>query len=213
MKLNTSESRRIVAFALLMLVYLAGCSESTNSTTAAAPADTAQAQAQTAAPVETASALPARNTGTVMSNQMAGGYSYLEVDIDGAVFWLATAMSGAKPGDRVSWRDYAVMTNFKSKALGREFGQILFVDRVMASTEAATQAHRGTVVESMSAAGYSYIRVEENGNSVWLAAPETTIEVGQSILWSGGTPMRNFNSRSLDRNFDEIIFVSAVQGS
>ena len=211
MKPDTSESRRVVALALLMLAYLAGCSESTNSSTATAPVDAVQAQ--TTAPVETVSALPARNTGTVMSNQMAGGYSYLEVDIDGAVFWLATSMSGAKPGDRIAWRDHAVMTNFKSKALGREFGQILFVDRVMAATEAATQAHRGTVVESMSAAGYSYIRVEENGNSVWLAAPETTLEVGQSILWSGGTPMRNFNSRSLDRNFDEIIFVSAVQGS
>ncbi|MDH3389498.1 MAG: hypothetical protein OEN02_16530 [Gammaproteobacteria bacterium] len=211
MKPDTSESRRVVALALLMLAYLAGCSESTNSSTATAPVDAVQAQ--TTAPVETVSALPARNTGTVMSNQMAGGYSYLEVDIDGAVFWLATSMSGAKPGDRIAWRDHAVMTNFKSKALGREFGQILFVDRVMAATEAATQAHRGTVVESMSAAGYSYIRVEENGASVWLAAPETTVEIGQSILWSGGTPMRNFNSRSLDRNFDEIIFVSAVQGS
>jgi len=211
MKMNTSESRRVVALALLMLVYLAGCSESTNSTAAGAPDNAARAQ--TAAPVETAAALPARNTGTVMSNQMAGGYSYLEVDVDGAVFWLATAMSGAKPGDQVAWRDYAVMANFKSKALGREFDQILFVDRVTAATEAATQTHRGTVVESMSAAGYSYIRVEENGDSVWLAAPQTTVEIGQSILWSGGTPMRNFNSRSLDRNFDEIIFVSAVQGS
>ena len=211
MKPDTSESRRVVALASLMLAYLAGCSESTNSSTATAPVDAVQAQ--TTAPVETVSALPARNTGTVMSNQMAGGYSYLEVDIDGAVFWLATSMSGAKPGDRIAWRDHAVMTNFKSKALGREFGQILFVDRVTAATEAATQTHRGTVVESMNAAGYSYIRVEENGDSVWLAAPQITVEIGQSILWSGGTSIRNFNSRSLDRNFDEIIFVSAVQGS
>ncbi len=211
MNRNTSESRPAVALALLMLVSLAGCSESTNSSAATAPGNAAQAQ--TSAAVETTSSRPARNTGTVMSNQMAGGYSYLEVDVDGAVFWLATSVSGAKPGDRVAWKDHAVMTNFKSKALDRDFDQILFVDRVMAESEVATQSHRGTVVESMSAAGYSYIRVEENGDSVWLAAPQTTIEVGQSILWSGGTPMRNFNSRSLERVFDEIIFVSAVQGS
>ena len=93
MKPNTSESRRVVTYALLMLLSLAGCSESTNSTAAAAPGNAAQAQAT--APVETASSLPARNTGTVMTNQMAGGYSYLEVDVDGAVFWLATSMSGA----------------------------------------------------------------------------------------------------------------------
>lgn len=211
MKLNTSEFRRAVSLGLLTLMYLAGCSEASNSSAATAPGNAAQAQ--TSAPVETASSLPARNAGLVMSNEMAGGYSYLEVDVDGAVFWLATSVTGVKPGDRVAWRDYAVMANFKSKALDREFVRILFVDRVMAETEAVARSHRGTVVESMNAAGYSYIQVEENGSRIWLAAPQTTIEVGQSILWSGGTPMRNFNSRSLERNFDEIIFVSAVQGS
>jgi hypothetical protein len=65
----------------------------------------------------------------------------------------------------------------------------------------------------MTSAGYSYIHVEQNGSRVWLAAPETAINVGQSISWNGGAPMRNFNSQSLNRVFDEIYFVSAVQGS
>jgi hypothetical protein len=73
--------------------------------------------------------------------------------------------------------------------------------------------HRGVVAESMNAAGYSFIRVDENGHSIWLAAPETSIRIGQSIQWQGGTQMRNFTSRSLNRVFDEIIFVSAVRVS
>ncbi len=67
--------------------------------------------------------------------------------------------------------------------------------------------------ESLSAAGYSFIRVEQNGSSIWLAAPETSLDVGQTISWSGGSPMRDFTSRSLDRTFDEILFVGAVNRS
>jgi len=154
--------------------------------------------------------VPAQNNGTVKSNQKAGGYSYLEVDIDGEVFWLATAISSAQPGDKIAWKDHAMMANFTSKALGRTFKQILFVARVIPESELASRAHSGTVINSMNSAGYSYIQVEENGAQVWLAAPETRIEPGQSIGWDGGAPMRNFTSQSLNRSFDEIFFVSAI---
>ena len=63
----------------------------------------------------------------------------------------------------------------------------------------------------MSAAGYSYIQVEEQGKKIWLAAPAAKIEVGQSISWNSGPAMHNFTSQSLNRSFDEIFFVSAVQ--
>ena len=72
---------------------------------------------------------------------------------------------------------------------------------------------RTVVAESLSAAGYSFIRVDENGQSVWLAAPETALEVGQTVEWQGGGQMRNFTSRSLNRVFDAIIFVDRVQAS
>jgi len=118
-----------------------------------------------------------------------------------------------QPGQKIAWRDYAPMSNFKSKALGREFEQILFVDRVFDQQPASQAVQRGIVEESMNAAGYSFIRVDQNGNSIWLAVPEISIDVGQSISWSGGAPMRNFNSRSLGRTFDEILFVNAVHSS
>lgn len=143
--------------------------------------------------------------------KMAGGYTYAMVDIGGDDFWLATAMTALQPGQSIAWQDYTMMTNFKSKALNQEFDQILFVDRLVDS--AAMAQHRGIVAESMNAAGYSFIRVDENGQSTWLAAPETSIKIGQSIRWQGGTQMRNFTSRSLNRVFDKIIFVSTVHAS
>jgi hypothetical protein len=154
---------------------------------------------------------PKQNQGVVKTVKMGGGYTYAMVDIGGDDFWLATTMTALQPGQEIAWQDYAMMANFKSKALNQEFDQILFVDRLIDS--AAMAQHRGVVAESMNAAGYSFIRVDENGHSIWLAAPETSIRIGQSIQWQGGTQMRNFTSRSLNRVFDEIIFVSAVRVS
>ena len=87
----------------------------------------------------------------------------------------------------------------------------VFVDRLFSAAGKAAAERRGIVAESMNAAGYSFIRVDEKGGSVWLAAPETPLEVGQTIEWTGGGAMHNFTSRSLNRVFDEIIFVDSVQ--
>jgi hypothetical protein len=211
MKFKTSGSAWTVALILLVLGYLVGCSEAVDFNAATTSANGIQVASTTT--IESAPAHPANNMGTVISNKMVGAYSYIELDVHGATIWLATSISDVKSGDRIAWKDHVVMTNFKSKALNREFARILFVDRVTTESEVTRQLRRGTIVEYMNAAGYSYIQVEENGANVWLAAPETDLEIGQSIRWGGGSLMRNFTSRSLDLNFDEIIFVSAVQGS
>ena len=156
-------------------------------------------------------ATPTANTGTVKSVQNSGGYSYIEVEINGETFWMAAAMSAVKPGEKIIWNDYAMMKNFTSKTMERTFEQIMFVDKVVSTAAMATSSHSGSVLETMSAAGYSYIQVEEQGKKIWLAAPMIEIKAGQSISWNGGAAMRNFTSQSLNRSFDEIFFVSAVQ--
>ena len=209
MKHKLTISGWVVPLALLPIIHLPGCSES--NVDSSAQGDANKIVVSTAPAEEKAHAkVPAQNRGMVKSNQKAGGYSYLEVDIDGEVFWLATAISSTQPGDKIAWKDHAVMANFTSKALGRTFKQILFVAQVMPESDLASRAHSGTVINAMNSAGYSYIQVEENGAQVWLAVPETHIEPGQSIRWDGGAPMRNFTSQSLNRSFDEIFFVSAV---
>jgi hypothetical protein len=209
MKYKLTISGWALPVALLAIIYIPGCSESTVDASAEDDADKVVVSAG-ATQIKAAVRTPAKNSGTVKSNQKAGGYSYLEVGIDGEVFWLATAISNAKPGDKIAWKDHAVMANFTSKALGRTFKQILFVARVIPESELASRVHSGTVINSTNSAGYSYIQVEENGAQVWLAVPETHIEPGQSIRWDGGAPMRNFTSQSLNRSFDEIFFVSAI---
>ena len=212
MNQKLSISRWGLPVALAAIILIPSCSETEE--VSQAPSDVEKSSASTGLPDKQALAkTPGENKGVVKSVKIAGGYSYIEVDINGDIFWLATAISDVKPGDRIAWNDYAMMTNFRSKTLNREFSQILFVDRVMTESSLASRSHSGIVIESMSSAGYSYIHVEENGTRIWLAAPEIKFEVGQPIRWNSGAPMRNFTSQSLNREFNEIFFVSAIQKS
>ena len=207
---------------LLVLGALAlttACSDSAqqNPAQAGAASDTvtsaATQPAHGAAPPAAGGQAPKQNQGLVKAVETAGAYTYARVDVGGDEFWLATSITALEPGTEVAWKDYAMMTNFRSKTLDREFERILFVDRVYPAGGQAASPRRGVVAESMNAAGYSFIRVDENGASIWLAAPETALEIGQTVEWRGGGQMRNFTSRSLNRVFDAIIFVDRVQTS
>ncbi|MGD8320955.1 MAG: GW dipeptide domain-containing protein [Gemmatimonadota bacterium] len=81
----------------------------------------------------------------------------------------------------------------------------------MASGRAEAGQRSGTVKQSIKAAGYTYIEVDADGESVWLAAPEMDLEDGAAISWSGGLIMKDFASKTLNRTFPEILFVDAVQ--
>ena len=61
------------------------------------------------------------------------------------------------------------------------------------------------------AAGYTYLECETDaGQVVWLATPETNMSVGNRVSWQGGSKMTNFTSNSLDRTFEEILFVQGI---
>ena len=71
-------------------------------------------------------------------------------------------------------------------------------------------AHTAKVVETMSSAGYTYIQVEEKGVKYWIALPETQVSVGEEISFYEQMLMEDFTSRSLNRTFDRILFVEAI---
>lgn len=210
---NAGLRPRSAILALVLVSLATACSDSTQQTQAQSDAATMAAikQANPVMPAATRSSAPTQNRGLVKAVEMAGGYTYARVDVAGEEFWLATTMTALTPGEEVAWKDYSMMKRFRSKALNREFDQIMFVDRLYTTASATAAPRRGIVAESMNAGGYSFIRVDENGSSVWLAAPETALEVGRTIEWRGGGAMHDFTSRSLDRVFDEIIFVDSVQ--
>lgn len=91
----------------------------------AQPANQVPSSSQAAA--ETRTTPVEVSVGTVKSVALAGGYTYLEVDQNGAAVWVAAPETLVKPGDKVTWQGGVPMQNFTAKSLGRTFEQIIFV--------------------------------------------------------------------------------------
>jgi len=208
-----TNSIRLV-FAAVLLLSLLGCSESNQPAVEQEVAAEAPV-ATKAAPAEQVGVLPS-NQGRIVSHVSVPGYSYLEVENGGERIWIAGNPVEFQEGQIVAWGRAAMMRDFHSKALDRTFDVILFVSDIY---DPATQAgaaggnrdSQGKVLSVNNAAGYSYLEVEMEGHTVfWLAVPETSVNVGDTISWQGGSMMRNFSSKSLNRTFDEILFAGGV---
>jgi len=70
----------------------------------------------------------------------------------------------------------------------------------------------GTVLETMNAAGYTYIQVDSGAAKEWVAVPETRVAVGDQVSYRPGMEMKDFHSKSLDRTFSSIIFSPGLVG-
>jgi len=70
----------------------------------------------------------------------------------------------------------------------------------------------GKVLETMDASGYTYLNVETDAGTKWVAVNQTTVEVGEDVTFMDGMVMQNFFSKSLDRTFPEIVFSSGLVG-
>lgn len=73
-----------------------------------------------------------------------------------------------------------------------------------------SDTHKIVINEFINAAGYTYINVNENEESYWMAIPNTAVKKGETYFYSGGMKMKNFESKELKRTFDNIIFVEGV---
>lgn len=83
-----------------------------------------------------------------------------------------------------------------------------------AQTNAADAPHNnspeiyGKVTEVISADSFTYAEIETGKKKVWAAGPATQINKGDMIGFSTETPMHNFHSKSLGRDFYIIYFVN-----
>lgn len=67
------------------------------------------------------------------------------------------------------------------------------------------------VLETMNAEGYTYVRVQAADGDIWAAGPATAVKVGDRVNLPLGPIMTNFHSASLDRRFEAIYFLDAIQ--
>lgn len=75
----------------------------------------------------------------------------------------------------------------------------------------AGAGHKGKVLETMNSGGYTYALVEENGQKLWVAVMETKVEKGAVVEFPDSPPMVNFQSKTLNRTFDKIIFAPGLR--
>jgi hypothetical protein len=69
----------------------------------------------------------------------------------------------------------------------------------------------GTVVETMEAGPYTYVRVETtDGAEVWAAANRFEVAVGDKVVVPTDMPMEGFHSDTLNRDFDLIYFAGQI---
>jgi len=73
------------------------------------------------------------------------------------------------------------------------------------------QTHKGKVITTMDSGGYTYIEFEEEGKKFWVACPKTPVHVDDMIEFSRGMPMKDFHSKTLNRTFASILFVSYIK--
>ena len=70
--------------------------------------------------------------------------------------------------------------------------------------------NEGRVLTVTEAGPYTYIEVDSNGRRLWLAGNRMAVAVGENIRWGDSAVMRNFQSKTLGRTFDTLLFVSQV---
>lgn len=72
-------------------------------------------------------------------------------------------------------------------------------------------ALQGTIVETMDAAGYTYLLLDRTADKIWVAIPKTPVKTGQVVTCAPGMTMNQFASKTLERTFDTIVFSPGLQ--
>ncbi len=104
-----------------------------------------------------------------------------------------------------------VMQNHRVAYSAKTESSSAAVDSVKKATP-ANSSLSGKVLETMDSGGYTYVLLETKSGKKWVAAPKTSVTVGETATFAPGMVMRNFKSETLNRTFDEVVFSSGKAG-
>lgn len=74
----------------------------------------------------------------------------------------------------------------------------------------AAPGKTGKVIETIDAAGYTYVQVDTGSETFWAAAPQFAVKVDDDVVVPEGMPMPDYHSNTLDRSFDMVYFVPSI---
>ncbi|MBW2568432.1 MAG: nucleotide-binding protein [Deltaproteobacteria bacterium] len=65
---------------------------------------------------------------------------------------------------------------------------------------------KGTIIEFQDVKDYTYLHLKDSTGDIWAAIPKTPVETEKKIELSNIIVMKNFQSKTLDKTFDIILF-------
>lgn len=80
-----------------------------------------------------------------------------------------------------------------------------------ATAAAKTDVHKIVVKEAVDGGTYVYLNVDENGKNYWMAISNIPVTVGNTYYYDDGMVMKDFESKQLNKTFDEIIFTNTIR--
>lgn len=83
-------------------------------------------------------------------------------------------------------------------------GQAAAYDTSAGVSKGASQ--NGTVLETMEGGGYTYMKLDQDGNMLWIAVRRADVAVGDKVEYIEQMRIPNFTSKTLNKFFDEIVF-------
>ena len=78
------------------------------------------------------------------------------------------------------------------------------------SVEAVDGQHKASVKEVLQANAYTYLLVEESSDKFWIACTKHDFSVGQTVYFTEGLAMEDFESKDLNKTFDLVYFINQI---
>lgn len=75
----------------------------------------------------------------------------------------------------------------------------------------AGDIHEGVIKDVIHGGGYTYLEIEDAKKSYWIAVEGVEIPKGLEVRFEEEMRAKNFQSKALNRTFDELIFASNLQ--
>jgi len=69
---------------------------------------------------------------------------------------------------------------------------------------------QGVVLETRNVDSYTYLRLKTAGGEIWAAVPTTSVKTGAQVTVGNTMVMENFESKTLKKKFDKIVFGQIV---
>jgi hypothetical protein len=70
--------------------------------------------------------------------------------------------------------------------------------------------HTAVVQEVLQAGQYTYLKVKEGDEELWIAVNAFQAEVGKTYYYKDGMEMKNFQSKELNRDFPIVYFINEI---